>query len=279
MKVGIIGFGFVGNALSKGLKKSVDIIKIDPKLGTDINDLITFEPDFVFISVPTPMNDDGAQDLSILNSVFNQIKDSQLNTTLILKSTVTPENLHHLEKKLEFVYNPEFLREKSALDDFINGEIIIFGGDKELCREVSNFYKEFTLCKKKEHFITDKTTASLIKYAINSFLATKVIYFNQLESVFSLSNSNMDWSSFIKIIAEDKRIGNSHMNVPGHDGRNGFGGACFPKDISALERYASKAGFNFSLVQEVIKINNQIRSVYNDPIEREIDQNISFNED
>ena len=108
MKVGIIGFGFVGNALFKGMKKSVDIIKIDPKLGTDINDLISFEPDFVFISVPTPMNDDGAQDLSILNSVFDQIKDSQLNTTLILKSTVTPENLHHLEKKLEFVYNPEF---------------------------------------------------------------------------------------------------------------------------------------------------------------------------
>ena len=87
----------------------------------------------------------------------------------------------------------------------------------------------------------------------------------------------MDWSSFVKIISSDKRIGESHMDVPGHDGRKGFGGACFPKDILALENFSSETGINFSLIKEVIKINNKIRSVYNDPIEREVDQNISFN--
>ena len=138
MKVGIIGFGFVGNALFKGMKKSVDIIKIDPKLGTDINDLISFEPDFVFISVPTPMNDDGAQDLSILNSVFDQIKDSQLNTTLILKSTVTPENLH-LEK-LEFIQ--PF---KRKIGTFINGEITHL-------EEIKNFAERY-LFLQRIHFV------------------------------------------------------------------------------------------------------------------------------
>ena len=277
MKVGIIGFGFVGNALFHGLKKNIDIIKIDPKLDTDISDLKKFEPEFIFISLPTPMNNDGSQDISILDLVFNQLQDSKLNATFILKSTVTPNNLNLLEKKLDFVYNPEFLREKSAVEDFINGEIILFGGKKELCKKASDFYSDFTLCKQKEHFITDKTTASLVKYAINSFLATKVIYFNQLKSILRSSSPDMDWSSFVKIISTDKRIGESHMDVPGHDGRKGFGGACFPKDILALENFSSETGINFSLIKEVIKINNKIRSVYNDPIEREADQNISFN--
>ena len=69
------------------------------------------------------------------------------------------------------------------------------------------------------------------------------------------------------------------MNVPGHDGRKGFGGACFPKDISALKNYASKIGVDFSIINETIRINNAIRSVYNEPIERESAQNISFEEE
>ena len=224
------------------------------------------------------MNNDGSQDLSILNSVFDQLQDLELKTVFVLKSTVTPDNLSLLENRLEFVYNPEFLREKHASEDFINCEIILFGGNKKLCKKVSKFYSDFTLCKKKEHFITDKTTASLVKYAINSFLATKVIFFNQLESILRSSNTDSDWTSFVKIISADKRIGGSHMNVPGHDGRKGFGGGCFPKDISALEMFSAKKGVNFSLIKEVIKINNKIRSVYNDRTEREADQNIFFEE-
>ena len=175
--------------------------------------------------------------------------------------------------------NPEFLREKTADHDFINGEIILFGGDEKLCKGVSHFYNNFTFCKQKKHFITDIITASFVKYSINSFLATKVTFFNQLYSLFQASNQDADWQKFIEIVSLDKRIGSSHMNVPGHDGRKGFGGACFPKDISALERYASRSGVDFSIIKETIKINNAIRSVYNEPIERESDQNISFKED
>ncbi len=69
------------------------------------------------------------------------------------------------------------------------------------------------------------------------------------------------------------------MDVPGHDGREGFGGACFPKDISALEKFASSKGFDFSIIKQVIKTNNQIRSVYNDLTKRESDQNITFKEE
>ncbi len=279
MKIAIIGFGFVGKALSNGIKETVDVLKIDPVLGTDLNDLNSFNPELTFICLPSPMDNDGSQDLSIINSVFKELEKLSIKTTYVLKSTVTPNNLELLSKKIDFVLNPEFLREKTADHDFINAEIILFGGDKKLCEKVSHFYKNFTFCKQEKHFITDITTASFVKYSINSFLSTKVIFFNQLYSLFQASNQDADWQKFIEIVSMDKRIGTSHMNVPGHDGRKGFGGACFPKDISAFVKYASMMGVDFSIIKETIKINNSIRSVYNEPIERESDQNISFKED
>ena len=279
MKIAIIGFGFVGKALSNGIKETVDVLKIDPILGTNLNDLSSFNPEFTFICLPTPMDNDGSQDLSIINSVFRELEGLSLKTTYVLKSTVTPDNLELLSKRIDFVLNPEFLREKTANHDFINGEIILFGGDEKLCKKVSHFYNNFTFCKQKKHFITNIITASFVKYSINSFLATKVIFFNQLYSLYQASNQDADWQKFIEIVSMDKRIGSSHMNVPGHDGRKGFGGACFPKDISALKNYASKIGVDFSIINKTIRINNAIRSVYNEPIERESAQNISFEEE
>jgi len=279
MKVAIIGYGFVGKALYRGLKENIKVIKIDPLLGTKIDDLTDFNPSFIFICVPTPMNQDGSQDLSIVEKIFNKLSNIKLKANIVLKSTVIPDNLDFLSKKIDFVYNPEFLREKSADYDFINGEIILFGGKEKLCLDVSKFYRIYTKCKQKKHFITDQKSASLVKYSINSFLATKVIFFNQLKSLLEITNPESDWESFINIISKDNRIGESHMQVPGHDGRKGFGGACFPKDISALEIFATQNNFDFSIIKEVIKTNNKIRSVYNDTTERESDQNITFQQD
>tara|TARA_B100000401_G_scaffold437220_1_gene382313 strand:+ start:56 stop:898 length:843 start_codon:yes stop_codon:yes gene_type:complete len=279
MKVAIIGYGFVGKAVYSAIREDVDIVKIDPALGTDLNDLLNFKPDFIFVCLPTPMQSNGSQDLSILKNVFNQLKENKLSGNIILKSTVTPENLLALNSKIDFVYNPEFLREKTAESDFINAKLILFGGSEQLCKEASRFYLKYTKCKQKEHQLTDQLTASLVKYSINSFLATKVIFFNQLKSLCQATGEDLDWENLIKITSIDERIGDSHMNVPGHDGRNGFGGACFPKDIAALDSFSSKLDFDFSLIREVIKINNQIRSVYNEPIKREVDQNISFNDE
>ena len=279
MKVAIVGYGFVGKALHNALKDDVQVTRIDPTLGTGIDDLVSLKPKFVFLTLPTPMKKNGSQDISIIKNTFKELSDFKIRSNIILKSTVTPDNLLHLSKSLDFVYNPEFLREKSANSDFIDGKTIIFGGSNKLCEEASNFYSNYTLCREKDHFITDIVTASLVKYTINSFLATKVIYFNQLKTLLDLSNSEESWENFIKIVSSDNRIGNSHMDVPGHDGRKGFGGACFPKDISALESFANDKGFDFSLIKEVIKVNNQIRSVYNDLTSRESEQKITFKEE
>ena len=280
MKIGIIGFGFVGKALRNGLKDNVSCIEIDPKLNTNIDDLIKYKPDIVFICLPTPMNDDGSQNIDIVSDVITKINRFDANLLIVLKSTILPkyvENISEISSNL--VINPEFLREKFADEDFINSDIIVLGGDKYNCNKLSSFYKNHTKCVCKEHTITDSTSASLIKYTINSFLALKVIFFNEMKSIFDNLNSQNEWSDFINALSKDKRIGDSHMNVPGPDGRYGFGGPCFPKDVNALIEYSKEIDCELSLLKKANTINNNIRAKYNDLTEREKEQNIKYNSD
>ena len=280
MKIAIIGLGFVGTALFKGLKDNLKILKVDPKLGTNIKDLDKFNPDIIFICLPTPMLDDGNQDIKILLSVYNELEDLNIDALKIVKSTITPESIKKLNSiNDKFIFSPEFLRERTGEEDFINGNLIIFGGDEELCKDASKFFKQYTLCKQQDHIITDKFSASLAKYTINSFLANKVIFFNEISKIFNSTETNESWEDFINIVSLDKRIGDSHMQVPGPDGRKGFGGACFPKDTEAFYSYSKKISSEFSLLKKTISINKKIRSLYNSPTERESEQNISFKED
>ena len=277
MKVGIIGFGFVGKAVASGLVKDVEIIKIDPKLNTALSDLKEFSPNIVFICVPTPMNEDYSQNITILEDTITALNRLDLNLLTVIKSTVLPDHAENIQNLVgRIVYNPEFLREKHAVEDFINSDLIIFGGEETDCKELGEFYNNYTKCINDNYIFTDVISASLIKYTINSFLATKVIFFNEINKIFRKSGTNETWDKFIKSISSDSRIGNSHMDVPGHDGRYGFGGACFPKDTNALKIYAENNGINMSLLKEVIKSNNNIRAKYNSETDREVDQNINF---
>ena len=127
MKVAVIGYGFVGKALVNGLKENVSIKIIDPLLETKVDDLKAFDPEIIFISVPTPMNADGTQDISILSKVTKEIRSLRLSAMVVLKSTVLPSYIESFKNKFNsFVFNPEFLREQSANDDFINPSMILF---------------------------------------------------------------------------------------------------------------------------------------------------------
>ena len=276
MKIAIIGMGFVGNALLNALNEDVKIAKIDPRLNTSVEDLLDFGPEITFISVPTPMANE-LQDLSILEEVTEQIESIDLDSLLVLKSTVLPNAISDLEKRFKrFIYNPEFLTEKNADNDFIRSPFILFGGSDKESKILSSFYKKHTKCETENHLFVDAISASLIKYSINTYLATKVVFFNQLFDIFSASGSHEDWKTFTDAISNDKRIGSSHMMVPGHDGRKGFGGACFPKDSYALYKYSKLLNVEFSLLKNVIDINNKIRLSYNDLSEREKNQNIDY---
>ncbi len=278
MKVAIIGYGFVGKALHNSLKTPVEVLLVDPKLNTNINDLKAFKPDTIFICVPTPMNDDGSQDASILENVVNELNSLTESSLIVLKSTVLPSYISRIEIKIpNIVYNPEFLRENFANEDFINADLIIFGGnDDKANKELANFYRKYTNCINTNYQFTDLISASLVKYSINNFLSTKVIFFNELFKVFSNSGAEDNWENFIKIIKNDKRIGNSHMQVPGPDGKLGFGGPCFPKDTKALLQYSKDIGQPFNLLEKCISINNNIRSQYSSLSNREAEQNVNF---
>jgi len=280
MKVAIIGLGFVGNSLLNGLKDTVQVKEIDPKLGTNINELKDFSPEIIFICVPTPMSEDKTQDISIIESVVKEIIFLKMESLVVLKSTLLPNYVEELGKKIpRFIYNPEFLREKHADKDFINSELIVFGGIKSEAKNLSRFYQDHTKCICKDHIFTDLITASFIKYTINAFLSVKVIFFNELKELFDASGADEDWEKFTKYLSIDKRIGESHMQVPGHDGRYGFGGACLPKDSDALVKYAQQIEKQLNLLNNAIKLNNDIRSSYNKETDRELEQNIKFGGD
>ena len=280
MKIGIIGYGFVGKALAAGLNEDVSLLKIDPKLNTNINDLIDFKPDAIFICVPTPMNEDFSQDISILKDAIKKLNELNLQSLIIIKSTVLPKYIIEIEKQIsEFIYNPEFLREKYANQDFIESKLIVFGENNTSAKKLEEIYRDHSKCICTDYIYTDAIAASLIKYSINSFLATKVTFFNELNSLFNQSGTEESWDNFILAIANDPRIGNSHMQVPGHDGRLGFGGACLPKDSNAFNIYSEEVGEPLSLLKKVIKTNNKIRAKYNVRTLRELEQNIKYDEE
>ena len=279
LKLAIIGHGFVGKATDWGFNKRVDKFIVDPVYNTSVKNLENFKPEIVFICVPTPMDKDGNQDSSIIKSVISDLKVYCPNAIKVIKSTVLPDTLGLLQSiDSKLIYNPEFLREKHANQDFINADMIIFGGDRNICTKVSDAYKRHTRCKTEEHIFTDLKTASLIKYSINTYLASKVIFFNELHLFFQQLKVSDSWERVVNIISKDKRIGNSHMDVPGHDGKKGFGGACFPKDSLALYKLCNSENIEMSLLETVIRTNNKIRSKYDCLDDREIEQNVTFDD-
>ena len=277
MKIGIVGYGFVGKAVDYGFKRNIEKIIIDPKLDTSISDLKSHNPEFIFICVPTPMNLDGDQDSSIIEKVLAEINKDYSESVVIVKSTVLPSIIEKLSKSHKhFVYNPEFLREKTANEDFVNASSLILGGESDDLKRVAELYNNHSDCKIVEVHETDVISASLVKYSINTFLASKVIFFNQLYDIYKALTPDIKWDEFITMINSDKRIGESHMDVPGHDGRLGFGGACFPKDTAALLSLSKDIDKEFSLLKEVIRINNNIRMQYNELDEREKEQGVNY---
>tara|TARA_B100001093_G_scaffold499248_1_gene548306 strand:+ start:3105 stop:3950 length:846 start_codon:yes stop_codon:yes gene_type:complete len=276
MKVAIVGYGFVGKALENGIDGSVSILNIDPKLKTSIKDLVDFQPNIIFICVPTPLCEDLSLDASIVHSVIDEILEHTIDSLIVLKSTILPNHLEKISKRVKrFIYNPEFLREKHANKDFLNSNLIVFGGEPKNINEIRDFYNKKTKCICKSYVETDLVSASLIKYTINSFLATKVSFFNELKNVFVKVGAKDTWDNFIKYLQKDSRLGDSHMSVPGHDGKEGFGGACLPKDSLALLNFYKENNLDFKVLKSAIDVNNIIREKYNDD-PREMEQRINF---
>lgn len=255
-KVGVIGNGFVGESQAFAFSPTTDlrIYDIDPLKSTHKKEQID-ECDFIFVCVPTPMRKDGTQDLSFIEKVFQEAVSGPI---YIIKSTVLPGTTQKLIDKyrdLNIVFSPEFLTERTAKLDMLTQARIIIGGAKELTTKVSELFEQRFMNR---HIIeTDSITAELIKYMNNTFFATKVSIVNEFKLL--ADKIGADWQTALYGFAADSRIGDSHLHVPGPDGRLGYGGTCFPKDVNALLSFAKEHNINLNTIEGGWKTNLEVR--------------------
>lgn len=261
--LGVIGAGFVGGSVINGFDtETVDMHIVDPhKNDTTIKQLCAAGPHLIFVCVPTPESKTGEVDVSIAEQVLSEINKHEYNGVVVIKSTITPDHLTRFKKKfkLKLVYNPEFLTEANAHADFINPPMQILGGKWRDCDWVEKAYVRHSKVKIVPTFKTDLITASLLKYTINSYLATKVTFMNEIYELHQASGAGSSWEQFTDMLQRDSRIGNSHLQVPGPDGKFGFGGHCFPKDTSGLLAFAQKHDVDLDVLAKAVSKNKKQR--------------------
>lgn len=260
--IGIVGLGFVGSAIREGMKHSFCI------LGYDRNDpnvvyrwdnfreiiehpdesgqqpleyMVTKADGPIFLCLPTPMNGDGSCNVEIVRSVLSKLnKFSKGNKVVVIKSTIivgSTDSFNEEFKNIEVVFNPEFLTERNAVEDFKNQDKIILGGNKNAVKYVSDMYKQaypgIPIIQ------TSAKVAEMVKYMTNCFLAVKVSFANEIKQI--CDQMSIDYDKVIEY--RDERLGDSHLAVPGPCPANinnkkqylsGFSGSCIPKDLNAL---------------------------------------------
>jgi UDPglucose 6-dehydrogenase len=245
----IIGYGVVGQAVYEGLVENniIDLLDIEP------NDDIDYSSyDGIIICLPTPQGPRGECDDMMVEQYHRSIRMEVPAVPILIKSTISPELVELLEDDQEVTYNPEFLTEADSYKQFCHQKFAIFGGHH--CRSWYELYINSGIKIDKVRF-TSMKNAAYAKYTINSFLATKVIFFNELYNMYC----DDGFDELTEIIAMDERIGKSHMMVPGPDREFGFGGMCLPKDTLAFATSASRKGSPLKLLEEAILINKEIR--------------------
>ena len=266
MKIGIIGKGFVGSAVEHCFSCDPNF-KIDIKIYDKNPDLSTYTleetingSEIIFLSVPTPANSDGSINIDIVESVLSEISQCHNNNNIILlRSTVIPGTTEYFSKKfpeLKIVFNPEFLTEKNANDDFMNQSRIILGGEKKLTNKVAELYN-WRFNNSIPIIETNFQTAELIKYMNNCFLATKISFMNEMKLI--ASKIEVDWDKAVEGFIGDPRVGNSHVNVPGNDGKLGFSGSCFPKDLQAIIHFAESMNIDTKVLKGAWETNLEVR--------------------
>lgn len=243
----IAGYGYVGKAIEAALSKHEHVEIVDPAFNN--NKIQDFDPESLIVAVATPEAEDGS---CYMGHVFDVLSDTSENVPVLIKSTISIEGWDELVDRFpkhSITFSPEFLRAKTAVEDFANQDTFLLGGG-DTAYWIEFFYRNMEvtgLVYKPEELI-------LAKNFRNSFLATKVAFFNQIYDL--CEQLGLDYNNVSRAVALDDRIGSSHIEVTEE---RGFGGHCFPKDTSAIVETALKFNVNLSLIAEAIKYNNEIR--------------------
>ena len=199
--------------------------------------------------------------LKIVYDIFDEINEvnTRLDNVILLRSTVTPGTTRKIKEKyplLNIVFNPEFLTERSAKFDFINQSRFVLGGSMGYTERVADLYR-WRFGTSIPVLETTYETAELIKYMNNTFFATKVSFMNEMRLVSDKIGAN--WDEAVDGFVLDGRVGHSHLNVPGPDGKFGFGGSCFPKDIQAMIHFMDTLGIHSNVLTGAWETNLDVR--------------------
>ena len=263
-KIGIIGQGFVGTAIREGLKTFYDIETYD-KFKTEVSTCDSLKSlmmlsEVVFVCLPTPMKKDGSCDTSIIEGTIREMDKLATRGVhiAVLKSTVPPGTTDRLDNEcqnLSVVFSPEFLTEANFIDDFKNQKRVIIGGKRPASTTVKTIFRK--VYPKLPIVKTGSRTAEMVKYFTNCVLATKVSFANEMKQI--CDKADIDYDKVVEYSLYDDRVGPTHLSVPGPDGRSGFGGSCFPKDINALINFANRVNIEPKVLKAVWEKNLEVR--------------------
>lgn len=267
INIGVVGYGYVGAAvangfLTHGYKVSVSDIDDNKKKASLIKGFrfneslasLVEESDVIFLCLPTPSKPTGHGDISSVEKVFGQICDLNVREEkiVVIKSTVPPGTTARLDKmkkgNIKVVFCPEFLREETAFEDFLNPDrIVVSGFASDAVEKVCALHYPFGV----NIVRTDPTSAEMAKYASNIFLAMKVSYTNEIKNIAEKVGANP--KDVMHIVGLDKRIGRSHLDPT----KGPYGGSCLPKDIKALIAHATDVGYDPVLLRAVEYVNQK----------------------
>jgi nucleotide sugar dehydrogenase len=270
MRIGIIGQGFVGSAIREGLKGFYRIYTydVDSSKCNNTHQQVCDNADIIFVCVLTPMKKTGECNTDLLEFVVKKISNacelSCRNTSpvVVIKSTVPPGTTERVSKmvpNLNLCFSPEFLTEANSFQDFKNQTRIIIGGDETKDCDAA---KKVKMMFRKPFpgipiVVTKRETAEMVKYFTNCFLATKVIFSNEIYQI--CQAAGLDYDKVTEYALHDTRLGRSHFAVPGPDGDFGYGGHCFPKDMRGLIYMAEELGLAPDLLNKVVDKNDMVR--------------------
>ncbi|MBI2040735.1 MAG: UDP-glucose/GDP-mannose dehydrogenase family protein [DPANN group archaeon] len=274
MKIAVVGWGYVGAATGLGLKDHHEIIAYDPykltalysmnilrelpamselvkiKQVYDISDLR--EAELIFVCLPTPTTENGV-DTSYIDKILDDLNQKLDKGIIVIRSTTPPGTIKKYQEKypkFQFVHNPEFLRERTPVSDFLNPDRIVIGGTHDdAIKKVMDVYKLFD-CQK---CVTDTTTSEMIKYASNIFLANKISFFNEIHNVCKVVGA--DHKKLADVVALDRRIGHYGVN-----GGKPYGGSCLPKDTDGFIHFVENhLKHELHLIKATKKVNDEMK--------------------
>lgn len=248
MKINLYGYGFVGKAHYELLKDLHELNIID----SQYEELQTrdFEPEAAIICVSTPEHDLGHCDMT---NVFDVIETVDVDVPILIKSTISLEGWRDIKERFphhSINFSPEFLRASTYLEDLKTMQMMYLSEERATwwAKIFNPLWNDLKFC------VARAEELILVKYFRNSFLATKVSFFNQVYDL--CTTTGVDYTEVMNGIAQDPRIGHSHTEVTQE---RGFGGHCFPKDTSAIVKTGELYGVELSLIKQARTYNDLIR--------------------